>query len=421
MTQEQYLALKQPTRHLRIKISILNFYNVVIATVSGLAISGNINISADSPYRRNANLTLLVNKKDNLIPKPDSKIWFDKKAGIEVGIDNYKGETIWFNLGKYAIMDCQLSEESPVETVMNLELADMMAFLDGTLGGSLVNKTKIYNKDTTVTQAISSILTGLAPYSIDKIMINDIDEALLPYDIEAPVGMTVYALVKELVDLHMGYEFYFDENGYLIIQKIKDRKSDGYAWDFTETDLTLTSQNKINFQNVKNDVWVYGRTDEYGVQIIKNYCNRYKRDDISQRDLISDMVINDICYVTSEDKSYIYNGTSWDSLNFNVNPLFNAENIGYKPRTYEDSNVFTVGQAELRCQYELENNSNFAETISFNTVPIYSLDVNNKVKLNKESVNIIGDYLVESVSISLDIQSPSSISAKKLYHPNTSI
>ena len=421
MTQQQYLALKQPSRHLHVKIDILSFSNAVISTVSGLAISGNINISADSPYRRNGNLTLLSNPKHNLIPKPDSLIWFDKKVKIQIGIDNYKDETIWFNLGVYAVLDCQVNEESPVETTVSLELADMMAFLDGSLGGSLVNKTKIYNKNTTVNQAIVSILTGLVPYSIEKIMINDIDEALLPYDIEAPVGMTSYALVKELVDLHMGYEFFFNEDGYLIIQKIKDRKSDDYIWNFVEDDLTLTSQNKFNFQNVKNDVWVYGRTDQYNNQIITNYHNRFSRQDLSSRDAITTKSINDICYVIAEDKSYLWNGSEWVALNFNVNPIFNSESIGYKPRTYEDGNVFTDAQAKLRCQYELENYSNFAETVSFNCVPIYALDVNKKIKIDKESIGIVGDYLIESVGFSLDIQSPMTLGCRKIYYADSTI
>ena len=421
MTQQQYLALKQPSRHLHVKIDILNFSNAVISTVSGLAISGNINISADSPYRRNGNITLLSNPKHNLIPKPDSLIWFDKKVKIQIGIDNYKDETIWFNLGVYAVLDCNVNEESPVETTINLELADMMAFLDGTLGGSLVNKTKIYNKNTTVNQAIISILTGLVPYSIEKIMVSDIDEALLPYDIEAPVGMTSYSLVKELVDLHMGYEFFFNEDGYLVIQKIKDRKSDGYVWDFVEDDLSLTSQNKFNFQNVRNDVWVYGRTDQYNNQIVTNYHNRFSRNTISERDAIATKSKNDICYVKSEDKSYIWNGSAWVVLNFNVNPIFNSESIGYKPRTYEDGNVFTDVQAKLRCQYELENHSNFAETVSFNCVPIYALDVNKKIKVNKESVGIVGDYLIESVGFSLDIQSPMTLNCRKIYYADSII
>ena len=207
----------------------------------------------------------------------------------------------------------------------------------------------------------------------------------------------------------------------MVIQKIKDRKSDGYVWDFVEDDLSLTSQNKFNFQNVRNDVWVYGRTDQYNNQIVTNYHNRFSRNTISERDAIATKSTNDICYVKSEDKSYIWNGSAWVVLNFNVNPIFNSESIGYKARTYEDGNVFTDVQAKLRCQYELENYSNFAESVSFNCVPIYALDVNKKIKVNKESVGIVGDYLIESVGFSLDIQSPMTLNCRKIYYADSII
>lgn len=414
MLQSQYLALKQPTRILTVKVDIIGEKNNIINSLKGIVLSGSININADSPYRRSGNISLFMSNKYNLIPSPESNIWFNKKVGISVGIKNYSDDIVWFNLGRFAVLDCDLNYDISGLT-MNLNLDDLMVFLDGTLGGQLSQKTKIENKNgLKVTQAIASLLNGLLSFSLEKISINDMD-LVLPYEIEKPAGTNIYEIVSELVNLYMGYNFYFDENGYLIVERIKNKKNDDCIWDFTNTDFTLVGSNKINFTNVKNDIWVYGRTDEYNVQITQNYCNRFSRKTISEMNLITDKMKNDICYVFENNKSYIYNGTIWELLSFNVIPIFNVENIGRKPFVYNDEKIFNQNQAKTRCQYQLEVLSNFAESVNFSTIPIYSLDVNKKIKVQKDNLNISGDYLIKNISFNFDVKSPMTLSALKIY------
>ena len=416
ITQSQYMVLKQPTRHLRVKIDIINEQNNIINSLQGISTSGDVNINSTSTYRRSGSVSVLIDKKHNLIPSPSSNIWFNKRVGISIGIEDYMGDTIWFNLGRFAILDCNLSFNSS-ELLMTLNLADLMAFLDGSLGGSLSHEIRMINKGFSVRQAVISVLQGLVPYSIERIEVDGL-EMNLPYDIEKPSDSTAYEIVSELANLYMGYQFYFDVNGYFKLEKIRDKKDDLYAWDFTDINLALSYNNKINFTNVKNDIWVYGRANEYGYQVAHNYCNRFARNSIDEMNSIVSKNNNDICYVRGLDKSYIWTGSSWQVLSFNVLAMFNVENIGRKVRVVNMDTIFNMEQARLRGQYELEMSSNFAENISFSTVPIYALDANTKIRVVKDDIGVNGDYLIESVSIPLGIDSSMNVTATKIYYNN---
>ena len=416
ITQSQYMVLKQPTRHIRVKVDIINELNNIVNSLQGISIGGEININSTSTYRRSGSISVLIDKKYNLIPSPSSNIWFNKRVGISVGIEDYMDNTIWFNLGRFAILDCNLSF-NPSELLMTLNLADLMAFLDGTLGGDLSHEIRMINKGLSVRQAVISVLQGLVPYSIERIEVDGL-EMNLPYDIEKPSGSTAYEIVSELANLYMGYQFYFDANGYFKLTQIKDKRNDSYVWDFTDIDLSLSYNNQMNFTNVKNDIWVYGRTNEYGVQIMHNYCNRFARKTTNEMKSIPSKNINDICYVSNTDKSYVWTGSSWQVLPFNVVSMFNMENIGKKTKVINMSTIYNTEQAKLRSQYTMENFSNFAEKISFATVPIYALDVNTKIKVVKDDIGINGDYLIESVSIPLGIDGSMNVTATKIYYNN---
>ena len=79
-TQEQYNVLRQPIRKLHIKLDLLNENDVIVDSFEGIATDGTISLSNQSTYRRSGNFTMVLDKKYNLIPKPDSKIWFNKRC-----------------------------------------------------------------------------------------------------------------------------------------------------------------------------------------------------------------------------------------------------------------------------------------------------------------------------------------------------
>lgn len=413
-TQEQYSVLRQPVRRLNIRIDLLNEKDVVLDSFEGITTSGNISISGDSTYRRSGNMTMVFDKKYNLIPSASSKIWFNRRCAIYIGVKNYLDETVWFNLGRFAMTGVSLNL-SGAEKTLSCQLADYMVFLDGSLGGRLSHQTVIPANTVTVNEALRTTLTGLTRFSLDSIQVNGSD-AIVPYTIEKSAGSSVYDLVKELVELYMDYDFYFDENGYFIVEKIKNRKNDPVVevFDSSDKDFSLNSSSTFDFKNVRNSVFVWGRQLEDGTQIKYSCRNRWCRPSVSYLSGLSNKENGDICYIKDVDKSYIWNGSSWDELDFNVVPEFNVEQIGEKIWTYTDDKIFTKDQAMLRSFFELKQYSNFAETISFDCVPIYYLKPMNKIHVDIDGV-LSGDYLISNVSVPLDIFSPMNIQAYKLY------
>lgn len=64
---------------------------------------------------------------------------------------------------------------------------------------------------------------------------------------------------------------------------------------------------------------------------------------------------------------------------------------------------------ELMYQY-----TSYNESISLQTLPIYYLDVNTRITVNDLKSNIYGDYMINTITIPLDIQSSMTISATRI-------
>lgn len=414
-TQDQYNVLRQPTRQLNIKIDLINENDIVIDSFEGIATEGNISLSSESTYRRNGNFTMVFDKKYNLLPSPTSKLWFNKRIGIHIGIKNYFDEIIWFNLGRFALAEGSLDFNQATRTI-SCQIFDYMAFLDGSLGGVLSHQT-IIEEGTPISNAIKSTLEGLVKVSIGDIKIDNMD-LTTPYTIERSAGNTVYDLIKELIELYMGWDFYFDENGYFVVEKIKDKKNDPVIeiFDGSDKDLSLNSNINIDFKNVYNAIWVWGRQLEDGTQIKWNYKNKWVRNDYSDLSGLADVENGDICHIANEDKSYMWDGDDWEKLDFRVIPQFNIESIGEKTYVYNSESIFNDEQVRLRCEYELTiNNSNMAEKINFSCVPLYNLKPQQKISVN---INDLGqkDYIIESITIPMSFNGSMGISARRLYY-----
>ena len=414
VTQNQYSVLRQPTRHLNIKIDLINENDIIVDSFEGIATDGSISMDGNSTYRRSGNMTMVFDKKYNILPSPESKIWFNKRIGIYVGLKNYFDEIVWFNMGRFAITDVDLSFNT-AEKTMSCTLSDYMAFLDGNLGGTLSHQTVI-PVDTPISEAIKSTLTGLGKVSVEDIKIDGVD-LMLPYTIEKPSGSTVYELIKEMLDLYMGWDFYCNENGVYVVEKTRDKANDPVVevFDGTDKDLTLNSQPKIDFKHTRNSIYIWGRQLNDGTQTRWVYRNRWARNNKKDLDDLTDKQKGDICHITLEDSSYAYGGDGWSLLDFKVIPQFNIEQIGEK--IYSDSNekIFTEEQAKLKAEYELQQRSNMAETVSFSCVPLYYLQPLNKININIDNL-IQGSYLINSVSIPLNIEGEMTIEARRLYN-----
>ena len=414
LTQEQYNILQRKTRHLNIKVEILNQFDAIIDSFEGIATSGDINLSSDSTYRRTGNVSIAM-KDETLLPRSKSKIWFNRKARILIGLKDWNDSVIWFNQGIFIIQSADVTNNIS-ESTIDFELNDLMSNIDGTLNGNTSHETEIIPEGITVSEALRSTLSQLGKISIDDLRINDVDLEV-PYTLSFQPNDTVYEIAKQLLDLYMGMEMFYDENGILIVQKIRDRKSDPILWDFSKNgmDLAVDYQNQFNFSNIRNAIYLWGRKKDTGETVKWVYRNKYSRRTITERNAISDMELGDICHVENENISYVWND-SWIALTFTVPKEFNIENIGLKQFSYTEEKIATIEQAQLKAEYELTKRGNFAETVSFSSVPIYNLNPNSKIYLDDKKSGVKGEYIVTSVSVPLSIDGTMSISATKLYY-----
>ena len=393
-------------------MNILNENDVIVDSFEGIATGGNISLDGSSTYRRSGNMSMLFNKKYNLIPKPDSKIWFNKRVEIKVGLEDHFKEVIWFNMGRFAIDEVSLNLTLSEKTI-SCQLKDYMSLIDGTLGGKMSHRVVI-DEGTPINEAIKSVLSGLGKVSVEDMKINGID-LKLPYTIEKEVGSTVYEIAMEIVNLYQGYDFYCDENGYYTVEKIRDKKNDPIidTFDGTDSDMSIDMSPSMDFKNVKNSIWIWGRQLDDGTQIKWSYKNKYVRNYKTDLNNIRDMDNGDICHIENEDSSYMWDSKGWVLLDFKVNPTFNIENIGEKIFSESDSNIFNENQAKMKAEYEIQQRSNMAETIGFSCVPLYYLDVFNKIHINIDN-DIKGDYLITGIGVPLDISSTMTITSEKL-------
>ena len=416
--QKQYALLyKNMTgRNLHIKIDLLNDKDVKVDSFEGITTSGSINLDGNSTYRRTGSIATIL--ENNLLPKPENKIWFNKRIKVYIGLKDFDDNIVWYDMGKFAV-DKVSAKSSQTDKSLDINLLDYMAFLDGTLSGYLSHNTQLTAKSgVKVNEAIKSSVQHLPKVMIDRFEIEGLD-AELPYDMEFNPNGSVNDIVKSLTDLYMSQEYFFDTNGTFRVQRIRDRSTDPITWNFSEDnmDLSIDYQNEINMSHVKNAIHVWGSSnDATGIQTYWVYRNRWSRNNYSDLSSLNDKQKGDICFVKSENKSYCYNGSGWSLLDFNVISQFNIESIGEKIWTHSDTKIFTEEQAKLRSEYELTNQSSFAETINFTTIPIYLLTPNSKIHIENPESGISGDYLITSISHGLSVDSVSNIKARKIYY-----
>lgn len=371
MTQEEYNVQLQNNREIYTKIQLLDWNENVIDEIQGLTIGGSIDVNGDSNVRRTANIKMIVNE-DNLVPSPTSKIWLNRKMKIFVGIkDNSTNQIKWFNQGIYLFDNPSIRFDLQTRE-MDLKGLDKMCWLNGTLSGYLKNPTKI-DVDTPFFDTIKNIaqLNGET-----KIIINDVDGLTIPYTIEKASTDSITALLDDVKNLYMWYEYFYDIEGNFIFQKIKDRKNDIVKWDFDENNIVINYENSPNWENIKNDIWIWGRLLEDGTQI------------------------------------------KYHLQNTDVNSDFCIDKIGVRDLVISDDKILSQEVAQIKAEYEMYLRSNFCEKINFNCNPIYNLQINDVIEITNHETGINGRYKVNKFSLNLDVDGNLNIECQKLYYEN---
>lgn len=372
-TQTDYDLAQAKVRNTRIKIEVLNFKFQTISSLEGRATDGSISIDSTSDIRRTCNITLAIERTDNLI-SPAGELWLDKFIKIYVGVDNPRdnNNTVWWNMGIFLINNPNTVYNANTGTV-TFEGLDLMAKLTGRRNGQLPAISTVVPAGSKIADVVKQTITQLGGF--DKYIIEDVGYEI-PYDIKKDIGSTVYDLLAEIRDLYSSWEMFFDTEGVFHWQQIPDGQDEPVVLDFDQLyqPLIISDSIDIDFENVKNNVIVYGRLLDNGEQVM---------------------------------------GTAIDTA---INSPFNVDTIGRINYIVDDERIYNNDLARQRARYELFLHARMNNTIALEIVPIYWLnDVNVKIKYTNKEIGIDGEYLIKSMEIPLGLGSNMTINAIKVY------
>lgn len=377
--QTDYDLIQIRNRSTRIKIEVLNFNFQTINSLEGRLTSGSISVDATSDIRRTCNITIVVDRTDTLI-SPGGEIWLDKFIKVYVGMDNPRDDynTVWWNMGIFLINNPNTVYNATTRTV-SFEGLDLMAKLTGRRNGQLPAVATVVYAGESIADVVRSTITQLGGF--EKYIIEDAGYTV-PYDIKKDTGSTVYDLLVELRDLYSDWEMFFDVDGVFHWQQIPDGENDAVIVDFDSLaqQIIIDTNIDVDFENVKNNIIVYGRLLDTGEQIMATATD------------------------TIEDSP------------------FNVDNIGQINYIVDDENIYTNDLAEQRAEYELYLHARLNDNINLQIVPIYWLnDVNVKINYTKEDIGIEGEYLIKTLDIPLGVGEIMTINAMKIYSETPTI
>lgn len=371
--QTDYDLSQLKVRNQRIKVDLLNFNFQTINSLEGKVTDGSISIDATSDIRRTCNITLVVEKSENMIA-PGEQVWLDKFIKVYVGTDNPRNgnETVWNNMGLFLINNPESVYNATTNTI-TFEGLDLMAKLTGRRNGQLPAVTTIVPAESKVADVVKQTITQLGGF--DKYIIQDAGYEI-PYDIKKDMGSTIYDLLVEIRDLYSDWEMFFDVDGVFHWQQIPNGINEPVVLDFNQLKqkVIISETIDVDFENVKNHIIVYGRLLDNGEQVM---------------------------------------ATSTDTISSSP---YNVDSIGQINYIVDDEKIYNNDLAQQRADYELFLHARMNDSITLEIVPLYWLnDVNVKIAHTNKNVGIEGEYLIKTLEIPLGVGNNMTITAIKVY------
>ena len=371
--QTDYDLSQLKVRNQRIKVDLLNFNFQTINSLEGKVTDGSISIDATSDIRRTCNITLVVEKSENMIA-PGGQVWLDKFIKVYVGTDNPRNgnETVWNNMGLFLINNPESVYNATTNTI-TFEGLDLMAKLTGRRNGQLPAVTTVVPAESKVADVVKQTITQLGGF--DKYIIQDAGYEI-PYDIKKDMGSTIYDLLVEIRDLYSDWEMFFDVDGVFHWQQIPNGINEPVVLDFNQLKqkVIISETIDVDFENVKNHIIVYGRLLDNGEQVM---------------------------------------ATSTDTISSSP---YNVDSIGQINYIVDDEKIYNNDLAQQRADYELFLHARMNDSITLEIVPLYWLnDVNVKIAHTNKNVGIEGEYLIKTLEIPLGVGNNMTITAIKVY------
>lgn len=373
----------QNDRTLYVLIYLLNFNLRKVAELSGVVLDGStFSIDANSDIRRTCNLNIVPTSADFDI-SVNSNIWIDKYMQVQVGIeDKRNGEIDYTNMGIYLINNPNRTYNAQSHT-LSISGIDMMAKLTGMRNGYLSGTAGGVNYKIPAGSDIKdAIISTFALGGFDNVIIDDFKPTpTVPNDIIISVGSTIYAMLKELVDINSFYQMYFDTNGLPHVERIPSGDNEPIkVRDDIWQKLLIQYNKSTSFEEVKNVVEVYGKTSDEG---ITPYAIAIE--DNPQSPFYA--------YGTAGQLRIVLSGGDYD-------------------------NIYTTELAQQRADYELYLRCRLQDQIQITTVPIYWLDVNWVIEItlpNKQGIEVTEKYIIKKIDTTVGVKGTQNITMMKYY------
>lgn len=463
ITDGQFRSALQNIQSRYIRLELLNFQYQTVDLIEGVCMSGSFTIDANSDIRRTGSVVLVVTDSSFDVAS-GGKIWLDKYIRAWVGTASLlTGDIEWTNCGIY-IIDAPSYQYDAATNTLTLSLLDLMAKLTGVRNGYLKGIPTVLSAGENIRQAIIDTLAlgGFTQYVVEEAP----SPGTIPNDLEFSQGATIYDLLVGLKDIYPNYEIFFDINGTFFYKPIPTGEDDPVLVDDTLwTNIVISEQIDVDFQNVKNSIEVYGRTHDpshfstettisdsnilltiadvteytedmiYGFTLTDNpgYTNMTLQiGELSSLPItLDDGTTNAIIEAESGEVYYCiqYKGTYWNWLGhlqsygfaedtnpdspFYINGTVGTIRLPLYGGEYE--NIFTDDLARQRAEYELWLHTNMNNTIQLTCVPVFWLDVNILVDYTSQRNQTLNQYLIKSINFGLAPNDNMNITLMKFY------
>ena len=378
-TANQEIVARSTNRTEWVEIQLLNQNNVNIGSLTGVSTGGSVTLTNDSE----SDLNRISGSLDMILTSDLSDDYFkinlvNRCKVIKHIKDNGTGIEASFNLGICLMSNPQISRSNE-DKKLSVDFVDLMKNFDGTFSGSLEQSVTI-SAGANLSQTIQAIATNadLMNLSTDQILIES-NDLTVPYDVTIDSASNITDLLKALMDLYMGYELFFNQDGVLVYRKIRDYSTDLVIEELINSPLVKSYEITKNFDMVKNHIVVLGALDDSDDTDVYQYRGESKLDDDSE---LSIGIIGEKKLVISNDEN----------------------------------------QSDLACQsqsdYELEQRTNYAETITISMASNYRLIPNKVIKIeySDDSMDINARYLINSVNFSLTSGELATVDVSRLYN-----
>lgn len=340
---------------------------------------GELTISYENGVRSKLSVSLLNTESDWKINPSNNFLWKGEKFKFFIGFKTAETEYI-YPAGVFILNEFSMSHQYKTN-VYSLELVDKFGGLDGTVGGKTIDSVyvPVGSNIFQMTKELLDIekITGVC-YDSKTIHFPSAQiEQKTPYTINQSSNSddNIGAIIKTFATI-LNCDVYYDRYGHLTFEESPDNSlvnSKPTVWRFTSDDINFISPTiEANLQNVYNVIKVEGGN---------------------------------------------INGAVMDYTAKNTNPKSPTNITVFEPTPYKitDENIASEDLAKKRAEYELYKRSLLPLSISFNSILIPHLDVNQVIEIFDPQKQLYNTrFIINSISIPISQNSAMTINATNI-------